>query len=83
MAVVNRDRDGAHRATVQFADGAGVGLDVHEVNGADPGTRNSFEQPGAVAVQRRPLDCEGQSIDYTFPAHSLTVLRFQTASGAS
>ncbi len=83
VAVVNRDRGVAHRATVQFADGVLVGLDAHEVNGADPGARNSFEQPEAVAVQRRPLDCAGQSIDYIFPAHSLTVLRFQTASRAS
>jgi alpha-N-arabinofuranosidase len=83
VAVVNRDRDVAHRATVQFADEMLVGLDAHEVNGAEPGARNSFEQPEAVAVQRRPLDCAGQSIDYIFPAHSLTVLRFQTASRAS
>ncbi|HLW03420.1 MAG TPA: alpha-L-arabinofuranosidase C-terminal domain-containing protein [Ktedonobacterales bacterium] len=77
LAVVNRDRDAAHTATVQFADGLATGVDAHEVNGATPGARNSFEQPQAVSVQQRPLEGVGQSFAYTFPAHSLTMLRFQ------
>lgn len=77
LAVVNRDREATHTATVQFADGRAVGLDAHEVNGDSPTTRNTFEQPQAISVQRRPLDQNGQSFNYTFPAHSLTVLRFQ------
>lgn len=38
---------------------------------------NTFEQPQAVGVQQRPLEGAGQSFDYTFPAHSVTLLRFQ------
>ena len=77
VAVVNRDHRAAHTATLQFADGVAIGVDIHEVNGADPGVRNSFEEPEAVKVQQRPLDLKGQSFDYTFPAHSVTMLRFQ------
>ena len=83
LGVVNRDREAAHTAAVQFADGVVVALDVHEISGEHPGTRNSFEHPQAVSVQQRPLDSEGQSFDYTFPAHSITVLRFQSAARVS
>jgi alpha-N-arabinofuranosidase len=77
LAVVNRDRDAAHTATIQFADGAAVGLEAYEINGEQPGTRNSFAQPQAVAVQRRPLELAGQVFEYTFPAHSVTLLRLE------
>ena len=77
LAVVNRDREAAHKATVHCADGAVVGIDAHEVDGDHPGVRNSFEQPQAVSVQHRPLELAGQTFDYTFPAHSITLLRLQ------
>ena len=70
-------------ATVQFTEGVAVGLEAYEINGAQPTTRNSFEQPDAVSVQRRPLEVQGQAFDYTFPAHSITLLRFQMAEQAS
>ena len=82
LIVINRDRDAAHSATVQFAEGVAVGLEAYEINGAHPTTRNSFEQPDAVGVQRRPLEVQGQAFDYTFPAHSITLLRFQMAEPA-
>lgn len=77
LAVVNRDRDAAQSATVQFAEGVAAGIDVYEINGAHPDARNSFEQPQAVGVEHRPLDWSGQALDYTFPAHAITMLRFQ------
>jgi len=77
LAVVNRDRDAAQTATLQFADAVATGVDAHEVNGADPSAQNSFEEPEAVKIERRSLDLSGQSFDYTFPAHSVTMLRFK------
>ncbi|HEU5367719.1 MAG TPA: alpha-L-arabinofuranosidase C-terminal domain-containing protein [Ktedonobacterales bacterium] len=77
LAVVNRDREAAHTATIQFMDGVAAGIDAHEVNGEDVTIRNSFDQPQAVSVQRRPLEQSGSAFDYTFPAHSVTMLRFQ------
>ncbi len=76
VAVVNRDRDSAHSATVQFADVEVVGIEAHEINGEHPGVHNSFEQPQAVTVQRRALELRGKVFDYTFPAHSVTLLSF-------
>jgi alpha-N-arabinofuranosidase len=78
IAVVNRDRERAHTATLQFADAVvAVGVDVHEITGADPTARNSFEEPEAVTVQQRPLEQRGPSFEYTFPAHSITLLRLR------
>jgi alpha-N-arabinofuranosidase len=78
LAVVNRDRERAHTTTLQFADGERVSrVTASEVNGADPTVVNSFEQPAAVAVQEHQITIEGgeEEFSYTFPAHSLTVLR--------
>jgi len=77
LAVVNRDRDAAHAATIRFADGVAVGIDAHEINGPEVVIHNSFEQPQAISIQHRPLEGSGSAFDYTFPAHSVTMLRFQ------
>jgi alpha-N-arabinofuranosidase len=80
LAVVNRDRDRSHRASIELA-GGGVTGDVlaAEVNGPDVGATNSFEQPRLVAVQERVLGLAGRRFEYDFPAHSLTVLRLPVA----
>jgi alpha-L-arabinofuranosidase len=52
---------------------------AYEVNGGNPDIVNSFEQPQAVGVQEHHLDLAGQDVTYTFPAHSLTVLKLQLA----
>jgi len=80
IAVVNRDREVALTSSIQFADAAHIYQVVaYEVNGTDPTVVNSFEQPAAVSVRKQEIDQEGQSIEYTFPAHSLTVLRLRVA----
>lgn len=80
LAVVNRDKDRSHMATIQFT-GAGAvsSVDVAEVNGAGPQVTNSFEHPEAVSVRDHRLTLSGSRLDYTFPAHSLTVLRLALA----
>jgi len=75
IAVVNRDRERAHPTTIQLTDAATMtNIVAYEVNGADPDTVNSFEQPHAVDVQEHRLDQKGQSISYTFAPHSFTLL---------
>ncbi|WP_161978036.1 alpha-L-arabinofuranosidase C-terminal domain-containing protein [Dictyobacter kobayashii] len=76
LAVVNRDLEQNHTTTIQFADPTIItrGL-VYEVNAPDPASANSFEQPDAVIVQEHQLELEDGNITYTFPAHSLTILR--------
>jgi alpha-N-arabinofuranosidase len=51
----------------------------YEVNGADPTIRNSFEQPEAVTVHMHQAQAAGDSVEYTFPAHSVTLLRGQVS----
>ncbi len=80
VAVVNRSRDEAIATTVDLQGRSLAGeLTVFEVNGADPSTMNSFQQPDAVGVQTRRIAASGCSFEYTFPAHSLTLLRGQLA----
>ncbi|MBO0782584.1 MAG: hypothetical protein J2P37_27530, partial [Ktedonobacteraceae bacterium] len=76
IAVVNRDREQAHATIIQLTDGVTItGVAAYEVNGVSPDALNSFDQPNEVAVREHRLDLTGQSIQYTFPAHSLTVIR--------
>lgn len=78
LSVVNRDRDEAIRTTVQLSDGVQVaGVAAYEVNGPSPGATNSFERPDVVAVRELEVAVAGDRFDYTFPAHSVTLLRLR------
>jgi alpha-N-arabinofuranosidase len=77
LAVVNRDIERAHTATIRLSEHtARSGGIAYEVNGSHPDAVNSFEHPHAVAVKEQRLDLAGSSFDYTFPPHSFTLLRF-------
>jgi alpha-N-arabinofuranosidase len=76
LAVVNRSPEDALATTIQL-DGHSIGaVTADEVNGPDPSTRNSFGAPN-VNVQTRNLAHGGTMLEYTFPEHSVTVLRAQ------
>lgn len=78
IAVINRDQEKAQTTSIQFADAITLTSAVaYEVNGEHPDVSNSFEQPSAVAVKEQSVAVDGQSLHYTFPAHSLTLLRLQ------
>jgi alpha-N-arabinofuranosidase len=78
LAVVNRDKGREHRVTIQFVGGsARSGVTVAEVNGAGPDVVNSFDHPDAVGVREQQMRLGGSSFEYAFPAHSVTVLRFE------
>jgi alpha-N-arabinofuranosidase len=80
LAVINRDRDREHRATIQLVGGsARAGVKVAEVNGAGPEAMNSFEHPEAVAVREGRADLGGSTFEYVFPAHSVTLLLLDMA----
>ncbi len=75
LAVVNRGRDRDLAATVDLGSAtAGSTADVWEVNGPHVAATNSFESPRAVDVRASRLDLRGSRFDYTFPAHSITLL---------
>jgi alpha-N-arabinofuranosidase len=80
LAVVNRDRERAHAAVVSLSGATVTGrVAVAEVNGPDVSATNSFEAPTRVDVRERHLDASGARFEYTFPAHSVTVLRLSLA----
>ena len=82
LAVVNRDREQALTAMIHLGERQALpGIQVYEVNGPDSGSFNSFEQPRAVDIQARLLDVSGPRFEYTFPAHSLTLLKLRIAEG--
>jgi len=80
LAVVNRDRDKAQRASVELV-GVSVrgGAALAEVNGPDVAARNSFEDPRCVDVSERKLAAQGSRFELEFPAHSVTVVRASLA----
>jgi alpha-L-arabinofuranosidase len=81
LAVINRDRDRDHAATVDLAGAVATGLEVAEVNGPEVGATNSFEAPHRVSVRERRVEPGGARFTHTFPAHSVTVLRFGVTRG--
>jgi alpha-N-arabinofuranosidase len=80
VAVVNRDRERDLLATLDFA-GARLAapVKVWEVNGPDVTATNSFESPRAVDVHERGVTTGAAALEHVFPAHSVTVLRLETA----
>jgi alpha-N-arabinofuranosidase len=81
IAVVNRDRDRSHAATIDLTGAVARGeLEASEVNGPDVGATNSFEHPDRVGVRERRRPVAGPRVEYEFPAHSVSVLRLRLAS---
>ena len=78
LAVVNRDRDRDHPATIDLGDDEARGIvEVSEVTGLDVTATNSFEHPGVVGVRERRVEARGRTLEHEFPARSLSVLRLR------
>lgn len=78
LAVVNRDRERAHTTTIHLADPLSIEqISLYEVSGPTPDISNSFAQPDSVSVQEQDLQPGGDELVYTFPAHSLSLLRMR------
>ncbi len=76
ISVVNRHRGQALPTRIELhGRGFDGPVEVHEVNAADVSATNSFDQPDLVGVRSRQLDSAGSSVEHSFPAHSLTVIR--------
>jgi alpha-L-arabinofuranosidase len=78
IAVVNRDAERASTTTIELLDTVATSdMRVYEVNGSDSQASNSFEHPHVVDVRESHRSVDGGRFEYTFPAHSVTVLRMQ------
>ncbi|MBK9966172.1 MAG: hypothetical protein IPP07_15210 [Holophagales bacterium] len=75
LFVVNRSLTTAVDAPVEMNLPAGVTGTVSVLNGPEPGSRNSAENPDNVALATTPFSASG-AFSYRFPAHSLTIFRF-------
>jgi alpha-N-arabinofuranosidase len=80
LAVINRDKDRPHTATIRFTGGAAMsGIDVAEVSGPEPSATNSFDRPDAVGVREHRMRTGGSQVEYAFPPHSLSMLQLTMA----
>jgi len=78
LAVIHRDRDRGHTATIELGGAVMTGgLQVSEVSGPDVGATNSFERPSVVGVKERRVELPGGKLEHEFPARSLSVLRMR------
>jgi alpha-N-arabinofuranosidase len=73
--VVNRHRDLPIDATIDIHGRTFSDVTSYEVNGPDVYAQNSFESPDAVAIYQQQINVDGATATYTFPPHSLTILR--------
>ncbi|TVR75875.1 MAG: hypothetical protein EA415_02485 [Sphaerobacteraceae bacterium] len=83
IGVVNRDRDNDHETVIDLVSERSISrVSAYEVAGNDPDIKNSFEEPDNVDVVSRdvPTESEATQISYSFPRHSVTVLRIELAN---
>jgi len=76
VSVVNRDKDRAITADILCQEGHFSGpFQVFEVNGPDVKSENDFGKEPVKTVQKPNVTGSGERVTYTFPAHSLTLLK--------
>lgn len=75
ICVVNRHKDNAIRTDIvcQSGEFADV-LRISEINAADLKATNDFGVENVKTVQKPDLKTKGNTVTYSFPAHSLTML---------
>ena len=78
--VLNRSRDKDLATSVECQEGKlGSGVEVWQMNNSDLKAENTFGNDRKVAPQTHPLQVkvDGNAFRYTFPAHSLTILKLR------
>lgn len=81
LAVVNRHQS-QPIATAIAIENARVDAkaQVFEINGASVDAENSFAEPNNVGIKKKDPVMAGSSFTYTFPAHSVTLLKLNIAA---
>jgi alpha-L-arabinofuranosidase len=80
VAVVNRHETSAIGTRVESKRGSIAGVTAaYEINGATPSAENSFAAPHNVGIAAKEIKGSGLGFDYTFSAHSITVLKLNMA----
>ena len=79
LVVINRDPEHAMQTSVQLTDAVFDGtVTTYEVTGDEPGVTNDFGQE-RVGVSERSVEANGGSLEQSFAACSVTVLRARLA----
>src|SRR5207244_1701391 len=77
--VVNRHRDQAVEADIELEDKQfGGAVEISEVNAPDIKAENSFDA-SVVKTSQRTARADKNSLRYSFPAHSYTMLKMKLA----
>lgn len=77
LNVINRHATDAIKVNIENQHGnLGSEGQVFEINGEESKIANDFKEPDNVETVREGFDISGNSFSYTFPAHSITMLRF-------
>lgn len=84
LSVVNRDPSVAQAATISLANAGTIGATAtaYTLNSASYLDKNSWQNPTRVATTTTTVPGVSSSFSYTFPAHSYTVLVFDTTAAA-
>ena len=79
LAVVNRHKSDPINTTITIENAqVNTRAEVSEINGASVDAENSFAQPNNVRIDNKGPVTVGGKFTYTFPAHSITVLKLKT-----
>lgn len=78
ICVVNRNKDKAITADLLCQKGEFTGpFKVFEINGPDVKAMNNFDKENVKTVTKPDINAKGTKITYSFPAHSLTMIKGQ------
>jgi alpha-N-arabinofuranosidase len=76
IVVVNRNKEKAITTDIICQTGEfGGNVEVFEINGPDVKAENNFDQELVKTTSKQPVKTKGAFINYTFPAHSITLLK--------
>ena len=76
LAVVNRHQSAAITTNIAVENAHANGkAQVFEINGTSADTENSFSAPNNVRIEQKDSVAVGGTFAYTFPAHSVTLLK--------
>lgn len=76
ICVVNKHRDKAISADILSQSGPFKGkLQVYQVNGPDLKSENNFDKTKVLTKEKPSVNSNGNKITYSFPAHSLTMMK--------
>ncbi len=76
LSVVNRNKDQSIATTITSQNGPFSGnFHVFEVNGPGLKSENNFDKSAVVTIEKPMFQAHGNTITYSFPPHSITMIK--------